>query len=99
MNEDKKDQKSLKTEIKFEKKSLKKILWLILLILILGGLGWGGYYLFKIFTYSPPTAAPFSLKIKENQTIVNKIEGTSEFGQKISTDEPGYGRVDPFAPY
>jgi hypothetical protein len=93
------DKKSLKTDIKIKKGSLKSLLYFIVALLILGGLGWGGYYIYKVYTYKPPSPSPFSLKIKENQSIVNKIESTQDFGQKISTDEPGYGRSDPFAPY
>ncbi len=61
----------------------------------------GGVFFFWRFS-QPPSAADKpdeSTVLKINKTTLNELAKPKNYGQSISTDEPGFGRENPFAPY
>ena len=57
------------------------------------------YWLYSIF-YSQP------IKIEDKSTttviddkLLQQISNTKSYGTKVTPEEPGYGRINPFVPY
>lgn len=57
------------------------------------------YWLYNIF-YSQPVQVEEKVESTDiNYDLYRKIGETQSYGVKVTPEEPGYGRVNPFVPY
>lgn len=57
------------------------------------------YWLYTIFYSQGPVVEDNSKVTTINYDLYQKIGETKIYGVKVTPDEPGYGRANPFAPY
>ena len=82
-----------------ETKALLKKLSLIataFLVLVAAGLI---YWLYGVVYNTPAPEESKSKQTKVDFDLYTKIENPQSYGTSVSVNEPGYGRVDPFANY
>lgn len=75
----------------------KYLTWLVVIILF-AGVGFGGYYVYKLINYHP-TVQNESVKLNVDSNVQNELRSTTHYGDSISPAEGGVGRADPFASY
>ena len=57
------------------------------------------YWLYGVIYSTPPVDDNKKTQIKIDYDLFTKIENPPAYGSQVSKDEPGYGRVNPFADY
>ena len=67
------------------------------IFLILGLLT--AYYTITFITLDNPKTMSSSNPLKINDEIYQQLKSPANFGDDVSLDEPGFGRVDPFSPF
>lgn len=77
----------------FKKTLLYSSLFVIVLILV------GGYYIYISMTTPKTTVTEVTNSSDLNNSILDELSKSKDYGAPISTDESGYGRPNPFAPY
>lgn len=78
-------------------KTIKSVSLLItFLVVILGALAI--WFLLRSIIVDKQEAAT-NTSVEVDKKLYEEITSPAKFGTDISTDEPGYGRVDPFAKY
>lgn len=79
-------------------KILKKvILYSIIAVAVLALAG--AYYFYSSMTTPKITTTEISNSSNLNTKIYDELSKPKDYGAPISTDEAGYGRPNPFAPY
>lgn len=79
-------------------KILKKTLFWIVIVVIVLALA-GAYYAYVSIT-APKTTVTGAVNSSDlNNKIYDELSKPRDYGAPISTDEAGYGRPNPFAPY
>ena len=77
---------------------IKKVSFIItILIVIMGALA--AWYTFSIISPSKQNLEQNKPSIEVNKDLYEQVTSPAKYGNDISTDEPGYGREDPFIPY
>lgn len=79
------------------KKKTNFVPLIIILILFLSALMLGYFTVTKVT--STVTVTREDEKFGLDETRYNKLKEPKSYGSPISLTEPGYGRVNPFAPY
>ena len=77
---------------------LKNLSLAMMGFIIIVGLG-VTYWLYVTIYYQPPRTEDKSKKTEINIDLYNKISNPQSYGTPVTAEEPGYGRVNPFANY
>lgn len=80
------------------KNSINRIIIWLIVILILGALGWGGYTFYKLIAYQPATSTA-KIELNIDPQVKDQVGAATHHGEELSPAEGGIGRDDPFAPY
>ncbi|MFC1656878.1 hypothetical protein ACFL14_02895 [Patescibacteria group bacterium] len=67
--------------------------WIVFIIIILL-IGYMGYAAYKLFQLRSDVSATSSVKIDES--YIKKLNTLEDFGDPVMSNEPGFGRDDPF---
>jgi hypothetical protein len=78
------------------KTSKKTLLWTTTLIIMLLV---GAYFVYSSMTTPKTTVTEVANSSELNSKIFEELSKPKDYGAPISTDEAGYGRPNPFAPY
>jgi len=79
---------------KFIKKPMV-LVGIIVIILVLVG----GYFIYNSISVPVATTSEPTNNADLNNKIYDELSKPRDYGAPISTDEAGYGRPNPFAPY
>jgi hypothetical protein len=77
---------------------IKKLSFIATIFLLLIGAGLI-YWLYTVIYSTPPADDSEAKQIKVNYELYTKIENPPSYGVSVSAEEPGFGRVNPFASY
>jgi len=78
--------KSMDSGVKKTKSFFKKLMWILLIGAILGGIG---YYFFATATYSKGTRTGYLIKMSEKGVVFKTMEGQMNLGGISSNDDAG----------
>lgn len=83
-----------------ENKHLTKIISVFITIFILFfGLALSWWLYNFVINYPTKQNPPKSQKVEIDQTLLEKVGEQPDYGSKVTTNEPGYGRDNPFVPF
>ena len=80
------------------KNLIKNISLFMMLFLLIIGI-FVLYWLYTIFNNQPSLNEDKSKATIIDYELYNKIGETTSYGVKVSPEEPGFGRINPFIPY
>ena len=81
------------------KKSILRFSHIATLVLVALAIGAAVWVYLSLSRSAEESASQNLPKVEINQELYDKISNDSSYGTKVSADEPGFGRVNPFSNY